>query len=219
MAISDPARGLRATVRLRGLFWLYSNRHIAGSLLACVGPALLFGGVIRDGWLWITAGLYAIGALLAPSPRHLERRIADALTLDGMLVRLDALIAEARPILDDPARGHLDGIRASVRDVLPRLMADTDGVLQEASYTVRETVARYLPETLANYAALPPAFRIAHPIREGRTARQLLGEQLALLDARLRETVGLIARDDAQALLSNGQFLRDRFGTADFQVT
>lgn len=219
---SDPGAGrpahLTASLRLRALLWFYSNRNIAGCALACVGPALLFGGVIGPGWLAITAGLYAIGALLAPSPRHVERQLAEALTLDALPARLDALIDEVRPILGEAALAHLAGIRASLRDVLPRLTGDDSGALQDVSFTVRELVTRYLPETLANYAALPPAFRVAHPLQDGRTARQLLDEQLAVLDTQLRETVVLAARGDAQALLGNGRFLQARFATADFRV-
>lgn len=212
---SRPGSGLRR----RLLLWLYSNRHIAGSLLACAGPGLLFAGVIREGWWAITAGLYAIGALLAPSPLHLVQRLDESLTLAELPVRLDALIDEVRPILGETALAHLAGIRTSVSDVLPRLEAQGQGGDSgELSFTLRETVMRYLPETLANYAALPPAFRVAHPLEGGRTARQLLDGQLALLDEQLRQAVLLVARGDAQALLANGRFLQDRFGHADFRA-
>ena len=57
----------------RLLLFVYSNGNIAGSVLALLGPALLFGGVVREGWLLITAGLYAAGFLLAGRPHTAER--------------------------------------------------------------------------------------------------------------------------------------------------
>jgi hypothetical protein len=81
---------------------------------------------------------------------------------------------------------------------------------------VRETVLRYLPETLANYVALPPAFRTTHVLKDGKTARQLLDEQLALLDDKLREVVANVAASDANALIANGQFLEMKFNQPDF---
>ena len=39
-------------------------------------------------------------------------------------------------------------------------------------FTVRETVLRYLPETLANYVALPPAFRATQPLQGGQRFRK-----------------------------------------------
>jgi hypothetical protein len=81
---------------------------------------------------------------------------------------------------------------------------------------VRETIARYLPETLANYMALPPAFRATHVLKDGKTARDLLRDQLAVLDEQMREVVVNVARGDADALLANGEFLQARFRDRDF---
>ncbi len=83
-------------------------------------------------------------------------------------------------------------------------------------FTVRETILRYRPETLANYAALPLAFRASHPLQDGKTAKRPLAEQLALLDQRLAQIVVNVARGDAQALVIIGRFLRERFLQPDF---
>jgi hypothetical protein len=103
-----------------------------------------------------------------------------------------------------------------VAEVLPRLVGarshDAD------LFTVRETVLRYLPETLANYVALPPVFRNSHALKDGKTARQLLAEQLALLASKMREIVTNVAGADAQALLANGKFLEMKFQQPDFLV-
>jgi hypothetical protein len=109
---------------------------------------------------------------------------------------------------------HLASVRSSVAEVLPRLVGGRH--FDNDLYTVRETVLRYLPETLANYVALPPVFRTTHSLKEGKTARQLLGEQLALLDDKLLEIVANVAGADAQALLANGQFLEMKFRQPDF---
>jgi hypothetical protein len=201
-------------LRVRALLFLYGNGNIAGCGLALLGPALLFAGVIERGWLPITLGLYAIGWLLAPRPPELARRIEDSLTIEQAIDRLDALVARARPHLTDTMAASLDRIRTSVGEVLPRLL---DGPAHDDQlYTVRETVLRYLPETLANYVALPPAFRAGHGLKEGRTARDLMTEQLALLDVKLQEVVVNLAASDAQALLANGRFLEARFRQPDF---
>lgn len=200
--------------KLRGLLFLYGNANIAGCILALVGPAMLFAGLIGPLWLPITAGLYAAGYLLAPRAPELERRIADSLGVDETLAHLDRLIAQARPYLSAELTPHLDSVRSSVAEVLPRLLEE--GTNATDLFTVRETVLRYLPETLANYVALPPAFRGGHVLKDGKTARQLLGDQLALLDDKLREIVANVAASDAQALLANGRFLESKFRQADF---
>jgi len=202
------------TLKLRALLFLYSTANIVGCALALLGPALLFAGVIDRGWLAITAGLYGAGWLLGRKPPELERHIEDSLTVEQTLAWLDRIVAQAQPHLSDEMRRSLDSVRVSVGEVLPRLVGASSH--NDDLYTVRETVLRYLPETLANYVALPPAFRTGHPLKDGKTARQLLGEQLGMLDAKMREIVANVASSDAGALVANGQFLEAKFNQPDF---
>ncbi|RQO45070.1 hypothetical protein DBV14_24425 [Variovorax sp. KBW07] len=204
------------SLKLRALLFLYGNANILGCALALLGPALLFAGFIDRGWLLITAGLYVAGLLLGRKAPELERRIEDSLSIEQTLERLDHVVAQAQPHLTEDMRKSLDSVRGSVGEVLPRLVGDRSN--GDDLFTVRETVLRYLPETLANYVALPPAFRITHAVKDGKTARQLLGEQLGLLDAKLREIVANVASSDAAALVANGQFLEKKFRQPDFLV-
>jgi hypothetical protein len=109
---------------------------------------------------------------------------------------------------------HLESIRSSITEVLPKLAAARG--FDDNLFTVRETVLRYLPETLANYVALPPAFRATRVLKAGKTARDLLMEQLTILDDQLQEVVDNAARGDAEALLANGKFLEAKFRQRDF---
>lgn len=200
--------------RTRVLLYLFSTRNIVACCAALLGPVLLFLGVIGPGWLLITAGLYAAGYFATPAPRLLDARLAQSLSFEDLVERLDEIVRAAKSQLQPAMVAHLESIRQSITEVLPRL-ADVRG-FDDNLYTVRETVLRYLPETLANYVALPPAFRASHALEAGRTARELLGEQLGLLDDRMRDIVANVAASDAQALLANGQFLRSRFRQTDF---
>jgi len=196
------------------LLYLYSTRNIAATSLALAGPLLLFTGVIRDYWLPITAGLYALGWLLTPAPQVVDVDLTQALSIDALMIRLDALIDRVRPALPAELGTRLDAIRASIGEVLPKLAGEIGA--SDDLYLVRETVLRYLPETLSNYLALPPLFRTTHPLREGKTARELLADQLAVLDTQMREVVGNVARGNAEALLTNGRFLEAKFARRDF---
>jgi len=205
--------------KLRLLLFVYSNANIAGCALALLGPALLFAGVIGPGWLYITAGLYAAGWAMGWAGKRtpdIERRIADTLGVAQTLERLDGLIRSVTPHLTPDMNGHLASVRSSVAEVLPRLVGERG--FDNDLFTVRETVLRYLPETLANYVALPPVFRTTQSLKEGKTARQLLGDQLTLLDSKMREIVANVAGADAQALLANGKFLEMKFQQPDFLV-
>jgi hypothetical protein len=59
-------------------------------------------------------------------------------------------------------------------------------------------------------------FRVTRVLKGGKTARDLLLDQLAVLDDQMKEVVGNVARGDADALLANGQFLEAKFRERDF---
>jgi hypothetical protein len=62
-----------------------------------------------------------------------------------------------------------------------------------------------------NYLALPSVFARLHPLREGKTAHQLLLEQLDLLDGKMREIAADLHHQNSQQLLIHGRFLEDKF--------
>jgi hypothetical protein len=203
--------------KLRLMLFIYSNANIAGCVLALLGPILLFAGVIGPGWLFITAGLYGVGWLFGWAGHRapeIERHIADTLTVEQTLAHLDTLVVRVGPHLSPDMKRHLANVRSAVSEVLPRLVGSRN--FDANLFTVRETVLRYLPETLANYVSLPPVFRTTHALKDGKTARQLLAEQLALLDEKMHDIVANVAGADAQALLVNGKFLEMKFKQPDF---
>lgn len=203
----------------RAQLFFYGNANLAGLALALAGPALLFAGVIGAGWGWITAGLYAAGLLLGwaltPSDAHFERALRQHWSAGDIGERIDELLEKARPLLSAEMQSHLGSVRSAVHEVLPALAKAGPG-FDEGLFTVRETVLNYLPATLSHYAALPPVFRVTQPVQDGKTPKQLLAEQLALLDAQMQQVVANVAASDAQALLANGRFLKQKFDRPDF---
>jgi hypothetical protein len=203
--------------RWRLALWFYGNGNLLGCALALLGPLLRVAGVIGPGWLTITAGLYAGGYLLGGFSS--TPRLAQNLSQTQLLEVLDDLVARSLPQLDGTTGGHLQQIRTSVAELLPRLSGEAASAGHEpALYTVQETVLRYLPDTLANYLALPPLFRTRHALADGKTAQQHLAAQLLQLDASLAEVLANLAARDAQALLANGRFLAAKFAAPDFKL-
>ena len=118
----DP--GLPVSIRTRLLLYLYSTRNIVACAAALVGPALLFLGLIQEGWLLITAALYGVGYFATPAPQVMDAGLAQSLTFDALLDQFDRVIKEARPQLQPVMLARLDSIRHSIGEVLPRLAAE-----------------------------------------------------------------------------------------------
>jgi hypothetical protein len=96
------------------------------------------------------------------------------------------------------------------RDALPPASPD--------AFVVERTALDYLPTALESYLNLPRAYANRVPIAGGRTARQVLLAQLALLEAKLGEVVEAVTRGDTDRLLAHGRFLQDRFARSEMDL-
>jgi hypothetical protein len=207
--VSDLVRKLQ--------IYFYSPSNVWGSLAGFAGLALLFTGVIDRGWLLIVAGLYCAGALAAPRPRPPRIQIDESLSPEELRSRLDQLIASVAPSTDKGTVAALESIRDQALELLPKIdaaSADAD------SFHLRETVYRYLPQSVEAYLKLPRLYRQHQVVRDGKTAERLFSEQVVLLQREVNEVGSRIYQADAQSLLAQGRFLDDKFRrSGGFEVT
>jgi hypothetical protein len=191
-------------------FWLfiYGLPNILGSTLALVGLGLFFAGAIKSYWLFIVAGLYAIGYLIGPRPRGLALKLEQAWDDADLRGKLSSLAALARRTLPEDAAKAVARIEQAILDILSH--AETIDGQPFQLHIVRQTINSYLPAVLETYARLPTAFARIHPVRDGKTAQQLVGEQLALIETELKTILVDLSRNDAQALIVHGEFLKKK---------
>lgn len=203
-----------ATSRQRLLRYLYSTKNLVGSAGGLVGLGLYFTGVVGDLWPLVVAGLYGVGALATPpaktidlrsglDPRNLNRAMAEQLRRIRGRVPDDVLAAVSR--IHDQIREVLDR-----RDALPPGSPD--------AFVVERTALDYLPTALESYLNLPRGYANRVPVSQGRTARQVLLDQLALLETKLGEVLEAVAKGDTDRLLAHGRFLEDRFAASELDL-
>lgn len=190
--------------------FLYSPRNIAGCCLAFAGLVLLFTGVIDTGWPLIVAGLYAVGVLAWPRKQVVEEEAPSVeVSVETLAQQFERLINEASKRLPEPALASLHSIQATLADLLPRLRElEVSGALSvESAFTVEETLRRYLPEMLTSYLKLPATFARTQPLKDKRTAAQVLVDQLQMLDESLKQIAHESFAGDVEALVNSGRFL------------
>jgi len=90
-------------------------------------------------------------------------------------------------------------------------LRDRGVISAKDSFTVVETVRRYLPDTLAAYLRLPRLYARVQTLGDGRTASQILLDQLTMLDSSLKDVAKSAFAGDAEALVTNGKFLQAKF--------
>lgn len=193
--------------------FLYSSGNILGCLLAMGGLGLFFGGVIHAYWWAIVAGLYGAGVLGWPRNDLAATAERTELSSEMLAQHVSRLVDSVARGLPKDALDILRSIEATLRELLPRLHELRDrGILSaKDSFTVIETVRRYLPDTLAAYLRLPKFYAQMQTLADGRTASQTLLDQLRVLDTSLKDVAQSAYAGDAEMLVTNGQFLRNRF--------
>jgi hypothetical protein len=159
------------------------------------------------------AGLYGAGALGWPRRDLSETALQTDLSVGQLAQQLRKLVDSVASGLPKEALVPLHSIQDTVGELLPRLqdLSDRGIISAKDSFTVIETVRRYLPDTFAAYLRLPRYYARMQPLADGRTASQTLLEQLQVLDASLKNVAKSAFAGDAEALVTNGQFLQNKF--------
>ena len=203
--------------------FFYGPGNLLGMALACLGPLLLFTGVIEKGWWFVTAGAYGVGwAAGALFFREVALEQQTEMSLEDLQRFLEKLLQEHAKKLPVEAVSHLQSIHESLKAALPRFqeLFERSGSAGREWQVFRQVILNYLPETLGNYLRLPATYAVLHKVgNTGKTPKLLLAEQLQVMDAELQKTVQVLFESDANQMLVNSRFLESKFEKAtDFTV-
>jgi hypothetical protein len=201
------------TFSQRVMLFLYSTPNMVGCALALGGLGLFFGGLIQAYWWAIVAGLYGAGVLGWPKSELARMAEHAELSTEMMAQQVRKLVDSVAKGLPKDALEELQNIQSTLAELLPRLKQLQDGGVISAkdSFTVLETVRRYLPDTLGAYLRLPRFYAQMQTLADGRTASQILTSQLQVLSTSLKEIAKNAFTGDAETLVTNGQFLQAKF--------
>ena len=195
-------------MRDRLLIYLYSTKNIVGSALALVGLLLFFTGIVGALWPFIVIGLYLVGALVAPSTKGID--LTNGFDPNDVRKALDQEVRLINGRVPADVLAKVQSIQQIIYGILP-----STGSLPANSpelFVVQRTASEYLPTALEAYLNLPRAYATLHPVQDGKTPKQVLMDQLTLLESKMTEVADDVHRNDTDRLLANGRFLEERFG-------
>jgi hypothetical protein len=197
------------------LRYLGSRRNVVGCLLALAGLALYFIGVLGPIWPLVVVALYLVGALVVPSPRRVVVG-NPGFDPDLVSVALERLMRRVDSRASPDVAGKVREIQQEILGVLPLAAQFPPG--SEDLFVIQRTATDYLPSALDAYLALPADYAISRPLRDGKTPKQVLLDQLQLIDSKMDEVVDAVHQRDTDRLLASGRFLEERFGKGDLSV-
>ena len=159
------------------------------------------------------AGLYGAGVLGWPRSNLANMAERTVLSTEMLAQQVRKLVDSVAQGLPKDALDCLRSIQNTLIELLPRLqeLRDRGIISAKDSFIVLETVRRYLPDTLGAYLRLPKFYAQMQTLADGRTASQTLLDQLRVLDTSLKDVAKSAFAGDAETLVSNGQFLQNKF--------
>ena len=194
------------------LRYLYSGKNILGSTLALFGLVLFFAHVITTFfWPFVVVAMYGIGALLAPGPPKVALA-GTSFDPDSIRKSLQRQLSIAQGKLPPPLQAKLQEIADTIMGILPHYAEFPPG--SPDLFVVGRTATDYLPSALQAYLNLPRAYAALHKMPNGKTADDVLNDQLTLLASKMDEVADAVHKKDSDALLANGRFLEEKFGAS-----
>jgi hypothetical protein len=199
--------------------FLYSRKNLAGSALALVGIGLLAVGVTAGVvGVGVIAGLYAIGYLVVPKERGVSVSLRATMDTGDIEDGLRKLLISIYGRVADDIFAKVGSISHSIVETLPKNGENYDSA-DPNLHLVSRTALDYLPEALNAYLAIPRIYAERRQMPNGRTAHDVLLEQLNVMDAKLNDVREDIERNDTERLMSNVRFLQERFASSALEPT
>jgi hypothetical protein len=155
------------------------------------------------------------GAGLSGERPRLSRG-GDPRTRSEILAGLDSLTANVEGLLEKGDVATLQRIRDNAALALPATDAPLD-LSDHETWLLRQICIDYLPGALEHYIALP-ADLASEPVLDGRSAREVLDEQLTLIERRLDQMATRTYRRDAGDLLTHARFVAEVLRPDPFQA-
>ena len=217
--LAIDARGL---VTLNGLIkWKRMNFRLKllVALLEIVLFQFLVAVYLAQRLFGVAKGVFGPASVGRPNPLPHESDAATEfdeatssapLDADGIQRALDTVLSEARNRLPLDLLDKVQTIVSRIADILPAYRAS--GLDPHDRFVVERTAEDYLPSALRSYLKLPVAYRSTPlPDAGGKTASEVLSDQLDLLIERMSKVVDATYRKDLEALLVHGRFLASKF--------
>ena len=195
--------------------FLFSNKNIIGCALASIVIVLALLGVLKSYWLPIAVMAYIFGYVAGPADKNIKfyhyqgESLADYI---GFVTKLKNTVMVSDKIPQE-AKEIIHSISGNAIELITFVQeAQKNTSFNEDMINFTSIFDSYLPNIINQYSKLPSRYANEVKSSNGKTAKQMLIEQLTVLDQKVKEIAYGMYEDDVTALRANGNFLKEKFG-------
>lgn len=198
--------------------FLFSNKNIVGLICASIVVCLGFAGIVKHLWPLVALISYAFGYLVGPKEKevvfyHIKgESMTDYIGFLHKFLR-SSIDSDKLPI---EAKEVLQNITKNAVELLTFLQTkDSVDHSSEEMINLKSIFDNYIPNLINQFSRLPSHYANNVKTSMGKTAKDMLLEQLNLLEHKIQEISYGIYEDDVTALKVNGRFLKEKFENND----
>ncbi len=194
--------------------FLFSNKNILGCGLASIILVLSLLGIIKSLTPLIALMAYVFGYVAGPADKKITfyhyqgENLTDYI---GFINKMKNTVMISQKIPEE-AKSIIHNISQTGTELINFLHSDNKNVvLNEDMMNFTSIFDAYLPKIINQYSRLPSKYANEVKTSNGKTAKQMLIEQLTVLEQKVQEIAYGMYEDDVTALRANGNFLKEKF--------
>ncbi|MDG4597243.1 MAG: hypothetical protein P9F75_16395 [Candidatus Contendobacter sp.] len=208
--------------------FLSSPANLMGLGLASLALLARLSGIIDAFWLLIVAGSYGLGWQIGrlafphdwnglgagePWVSPVARTTAEREDIEESLNQIMRTVTENRGgRFDSALQRSVTELCARIRNLIEQMEASAGFISARDAHSVKRIALDYLPGLIEGFMAIPRDFAAKKTLADGKTACELLHENLAVLQRKATEMSDDLAAQDARSFLNHAAFLRNKFG-------
>lgn len=193
--------------------WIFSKKNLAGCVCATFGLILYLVGFIDVFWWLIAGGFYLLGYFVVPEPKTVSFYHLDNESLQDYKGFFERLMKGGQQFLPDEAIEKLMSIKQTSFELIDFMEKnkESSGGYDENIMAMKMIFEKYMPNLINKYIKLPKRYAETIKTRDNQTSKDLLLEQLVLLDQQMTKIAHATYENDIKALQIHGNFLKEKF--------
>lgn len=191
---------------------LLSNKNIVGLGLSSIVIILGFIGILKSLILPLAILFYIFGYLITPKEVNLESTVElDNKNYLDILSNLNITLNNSKK-LPNEAREIIERIYSQTSELIEyqkkkQLLFNTN----EDGFVLESILDSYIPKIINQYNLIPASYANNEKASNGKTAKEMIIEQLLILEEKIKEISNNIYANDISAIKINGNFLKKKF--------
>lgn len=195
--------------------FLFSNKNLTGLGFSSIIIILAFFGILKSLILPLTIMCYILGYFITPKEELTETDTnANNNSIEAYLDILAEINSNVNKSSTLPveAKKIVTNISNTTTELLNfQKQKNTLNNTTEDSLILQSILETYLPKIINQYNLLPANYANNTKSSNGKTAKEMIIEQLTILDEKITEISHNIYENDVTAMKVNGNFLKKKF--------